>query len=133
MKTFEVSLFILLMTISQYSLAASDASNEYSFQTYFANTRQCLSSDKIEACLPPRLDSIISKPADDYTRDQFVNLVITDSSFRHRVSSCFAISAKIITVYGTTKLFRSEQYACEVMKIGGAWKLTAFYNFSSNE
>lgn len=133
MKNFELFFFILLATISQYSLAASESSNASSFQTYFANTRKCLSSDRIEVCLPPALDSIISKPADDYTRDQFVNLVITDTSFKNRVSSCFAISAQIIMAYGSTKLFRSGKYACEATNIGGAWKLTAFYNFSSSE
>lgn len=133
MKKIRIFLLIFLSCISHQSLAADDNADSSGFQSYFANMRLCLFSDKVESCLPSKLDNIISKPADDYSKDQFINLVIADPDFREKVSSCFLESAQIITDWGSTKLFRSAEYACEVRKINGIWKLTAFYNFYSQE
>lgn len=133
MKKIGPLLLLFLLSISHQALAADNAADNSEFQSYFANMRLCLSSDKVESCLPPKIANIISKPADDYSKEQFVNLVISDPKFKERVSSCFLESAQIITSYGSRKLFRSAEYACEVRKTDGTWKLTAFYNFFSNE
>ena len=133
MKNFKVLLLILLMAYSHHSVADGSSGDEAGFQNFFANMRQCLFSDRVEECLPARLDEIIAKPAEGYRKEQFVSFVANDSEFRKRVSSCFVVSAKIIMDFGKTKLFRSDKYACEVKKIDGSWKLTAFYNFFSNE
>ncbi len=133
MKNIRPLLLLFMSSTSHLSLAADNAAGNPGFQSYFANMSLCLSSDKIESCLPPKIADMISKPADDYSKEQFVNLVISDSKFREKVSSCFLQSAQIITAYGSRKLFRSADYACEVIKIDGIWKLTAFYNFNSNE
>lgn len=133
MKKIRIFLLIFFWIISHQSLAADITAGSSGFQRYFANMRLCLFSEKIESCLPSKVDNIVSKPADDYARDQFVNLVKSDLDFRENVSGCFLQSAQIITEWDSIKLFRSAEYACEVRKINGKWKLTAFYNFISQE
>lgn len=133
MRKIRPLLLLFLSSIPYQVLAADNATGSSGFQYYFANMRLCLSSDKVESCLPPRIANIVSKAAEDLSKQQFVNLVISDPEFRKEVSSCFLESAQIITSYVSSKLFRSAEYACEVTKIDGVWKLTAFYNFTGNE
>jgi hypothetical protein len=115
------------------AFADSQASNQPSFQNYFANMRLCLNSDNIATCLPPNLNEIIAKPAEGYTRQDFVEMVVNDPEFRAQVLSCFSIEAHIILDFGDSKLFRSGQYACSAEITDNRWRLSQFYLFFSHE
>jgi len=133
MKKFGIRLIILFATVSNPLLANEDDGDNSSFQKYFAKMRQCLSSNNIKTCLPTYISSDVAKPGPNYTRDEFVNLVLTDPSFKGHVSSCFDVTAQIITKWYGYRLIRSSKYACSVNLIDNKWKLESFYNFFSNE
>ena len=115
------------------AFADSQASDQPSFQNYFANMRHCLNSDNIATCLPPNLNEIIAKPAEGYTRQDFMEMVVNDPEFRAQVLSCFSIEAQIILDFGDSKLFRSGQYACSAEITDNRWRLSQFYLFFSHE
>lgn len=133
MKNTTKHLALFLALIPLLAPATSKADNQPSFQSYFANMRNCLNSDKIRACLPPKLNGTIAQPGEGYTRDDFLEMMVNDAEFRARVKSCFSIEAQIILDFGDYKLFRSDEYACGADIIDDRWRLTQFYLFFSRE
>lgn len=125
-------IFVSMMTSQSIAEEVSPA-QPGGFQKYFAGMRFCLSSKKIETCLPPKVAPKVKRPADDFSKAEFVDLVVANGEFKKKVASCFASSARIILSYGSTKLFRSAQYACEAKQVNGVWQLTSFYLFFSQE
>ena len=130
-------LFLLLtIAVAQSAFAADSPKDAPSFQKYFAEMRRCLSSSKIETCLPPNLNVHLTfEYQNDYhdSNKDFVRLVKSDKQFRDLVSSCFERNSKIVMEWYGYRLVRSSKYACSVSLVDNEWKLESFYNFFSNE
>ena len=131
----KIKIFLLSFSLiaSMPSLADGVGTSKSRFQTYLANMRLCLSSSNVSECISSKIAKRIRKPADDYTRDEFVNLIISNPKMKEQLASCFTQSSKMIMSSKESKLFKSKKYACEASRVGDTWRLTAFYNFYSEE
>ena len=133
MDKFGKYLVLFFVMVLHLPVAAENNAKNYTFQQYFANMRQCLSSDSVEKCLPSKLGITVAKPGSNYTREELVTLVLNDKILKEHLASCFSESAQIILNSGDSKLFRSNDFACQATKIDETWQLAQFYNFFSRE
>ena len=66
---------VLWVMISDVALANEQQSQYQSFQTFFANMRHCLESEVYPECLSTMIAPVISRPADNYSKKEFISFL----------------------------------------------------------